>query len=166
MLSLLKNGLAGSAQRKLVLNDPTLLVLSTVHDARAQLPGHDEDDILALIEEGQIPWAWNIALKSQNAAREIRIWPDCIAHYRNTGGQRPYRSAEPELNRILLDGKPFVNGSRLKLIFNCGATHIINLVDSKQLRVMPGTKYHRGPNGSPAIEAQSLLNFLNSRLLI
>lgn len=150
-------------QRKMILDDPTLTVLSTIADARAKLPGHDEDDILALIEEGIILHAWNIALK-KTAAREIRILPACIDHYKSTGGARPFPIGGPDpLAPILATDKPFILGARLKLILNCGATHIINLVDAKLLRVLPGTKYQRGPNGSPVIEMKSLLSFMQAR---
>jgi hypothetical protein len=160
--------IATATQRKLVLNDRATLVLATIETARLMLPGHDEDDILCLIQEGALPWSWNIALDPRNSAREIRILPDCIDHYARTGGSRQFGVRNLNFliaHRLLPEThKPFVLSTALKLMLNCGATHITNLVDAKILEELPGTKYRRGPNGAACITRDSAVRFLQSRL--
>jgi hypothetical protein len=155
-------------QRKLVLDDAPPLSLATIETARHELPGHDEDDIVALIEEGFIAFAWNIAL-STSGARETRIWPACIDHYKRTLGRLPFDAPESvvisDLVRAVAGDKPFVLGSKLRLALNCSSTHIINLIGSKQLILMPGVAFRRGPGGSPLITVPSLQQFLSSSLL-
>ncbi len=153
-------------QRKLVLQDAPPLVLATVCEARMRLPGHDENDILAMIEEGALPFAWDIALKPGRMAREFRIWPDCIEHYARTGGTRRYaRSFESALHELLgRHGKPFITSNQVRLQLNCGPTHVINLVDAGQLKQLPGTKYKTGPNGAALVMRESYIEFLRTRL--
>jgi hypothetical protein len=155
-------------QRKLVLNDPPSLVLATIETARLMLPGHDEDDILSLIQEGALPWSWNIALDPANSAREIRILPDCIDHYSRTGGSRQFGLRNLNFliaHRLLPEAhKPFVLSTKLRLLFNCSATHITNLVDAAILKELVGTKYRRGPNGAACITRPSAIRFLETRL--
>jgi hypothetical protein len=159
---------AKALQRKLVLNDSATLVLATIETARLMLPGHDEDDILSLIQEGALPWTWNIALDPSNTAREIRILPDCIDHYARTGGSRQFGLRNLNFliaHRLLPEThKPFVLSTRLRLLFNCSATHITNLVDANILEELAGTKYRRGPNGAACITRASATKFLEQRL--
>jgi len=155
---------APSTQRKLILpGETTTLVLSTVETARAQLPGHDEDDILAMIEDGQLEYAWNIGL---GASRTIRIYPACIDHYLRTGGTRPFRGTCSDHIRRSLGGKPFTTGTRLALLLNCGGTHVINLVEADALCLQPGTAWSPGPHGSPLITMQSIEQFFAQRRIL
>jgi hypothetical protein len=152
-------------QRKLPLDETPALVLADVAAARMALPGHDEDDILAMIEDGQLAYAWNIGL---GTAREIRIYPPCVEHYRRTGGSRQFNPAEPAVLAELLSRngeKPFIKSSVLRLILNCGSTHLINLIEAKALRVVPNTTWGTGPNGAALVTIDSLKTFLQTRRL-
>jgi len=163
--------LSQPTQRKMVLDDTPAVVLATIEQARQHLPGHDEDDILALIEEGAIPWCWNIALNPRNMARELRILPDCINHYQATAGARDFTKTFPNLATLehvlahLLHGddKPFLRSTTIRFLLNCGGQHIINLIDAGILIEMPGTSYKRGPTGAAAIRRASFLRFLQTR---
>lgn len=154
-------------QRKLVLDDKPSVVLATVETARQLLVGHDEDDILSLIEEGFLAYAWNIAL-STHAARDPRIFPDCIAWYARTMGKGTYTRTDDQVLAELLKtngDKPFIKGTTVRLILNCSSTHLINLVEAKQLALQPGTSYQRGPTGTPLVTVASFRQFLRSRRL-
>lgn len=185
-----------STQKKLVLNDAPSLVLLTIDAARALLPGHDEDDILSLVEDRFVPFAWDISLRPGTTARELRLFPACIEHYARTGGSRPFsfdgltlpqisestnrrafRQALQESDFMfgqltqrvlaaLLQGhtKPFISGNTLRLLLNCGSTHLTNLIDAGALRQLPGTEYRRGPHGAALLDRDSVLQFLQSRL--
>jgi len=162
------------SQRKLVLpGERTTLVLATVASAREQLPGHTEDDVTALIEEGHLLHAWNIGL---GQARDIRIWPECISHYLRTAGSQPStinhqpstrrypRTLDQVIAQMLQTNKPYLTSSQLRLLLNCGPTHILHLVEAGALSLMPGTTYTRGPQGAALITIQSLKAFFQNRL--
>jgi hypothetical protein len=140
----------------------TTLVLATVASAREQLPGHTEDDITALIEEGHLLHAWNIGL---GQARDLRIWPECITHYSATLGHRKFhRTLDQVIAQMLQTNKPYLTSSQLRLLLNCGPTHILHLVEAGALAKMPGTTYSRGPQGAALITVQSLKAFFQTRL--
>lgn len=155
-------------QRKFVLDDKPSVILATIAMARAQLPGHDEDDVISLIDEGFLLFAWNIALR-EDASREVRIHPDCLNWYVRTHGKGAFPFAEEDVASGLLKrngDKPFIRGSVLRLILNCSSAHIINLVEAKLLKLVPDTEYHPGPLGTPLITVSSLKSFLKSRRLL
>src|SRR5262245_55157390 len=82
-------------QRQLPVADPRLRVLVTVNGAREReaFRGHDEDDILWLIENGYVV-AFDISLRAgkgdgspgSGPARELRIFPDSLDYYARTNG--------------------------------------------------------------------------------
>ena len=144
------------------------MVLATVCAARYVLPGLDENAILALVEEGQLLYAWNIGL---GAAREMRIYPPCLTHYACTAGARPFPETDDQVIAAMLGtlhvttSAAWVTGRMLSLLFNCGSTQIINMLDARLLKLLPGTGWKTGPNGSPHITVDSLKQFLITRRL-
>ena len=158
-------------QRKFVLTDQPVLALATVHHARSLLPGHDEDDILALIEDGSLLYAWDIrgGDVSSPASREIRILPACIEHYRLTGGHRPFPKSDHQVEADLLfnlGSKTFTTSRRLALVLNCSSTHVINLIEARQLAVLPNTTWGTGPNGAALVTIESVKTFFSSRRIL
>lgn len=153
-------------QRKLPILDDHLLVLATISAARAKLPGHDEDDILALIEDGYL-LAFNIALQPPPLmARELRILPPSLDLYARQFSKTPVRAFAHTWPRVLLAGedKPFLFAPTVALMLTCSPTHVTNLIDAGLLRQLDGTRYSRGPNGAACILRESFLGFLKSRL--
>jgi hypothetical protein len=149
-------------QRKLVLpGECGLCAMTTIAGARDRLPGHDEDDVLALIEEtGDLSWAWNIGLGD---AREIRLLTKCVEHFAATGAELDW-----EFDRVLkaiLHGykKPFIGGTHLQILFNCSSTHVINLIEADVLAVLPGTSWNTGPKGTPLVALESFVGMLKTR---
>ena len=153
-------------QRKIILDDPPAIILASVDSAREKIRGLDEDDILAMIEDGQLAWAWNIGL---GEARYIRIYPACIEHYKKTGGSRPQAVVDLDLVITTLlaqhRGKPWIKSTTLALILNCGSTHIINLIEAKALSIVPGTTWGTGPTGAALVTPASFKQFLIARRL-
>lgn len=172
------NALERSApvQRKLHLDDAPALVLATVTQARYCLSGYDEDNILDLIDNGFLAFTWDISIKPGKTAREFRIFPPCIAHCKKSPNEEFPLSFDAVVAQLLArhNDKPFLMGTTVKLLLNCGATHLINLVDSGALRCLPNNPaiqksknpilYRRGPNGSPCITRDSFISFLRERL--
>lgn len=149
-----------SAQRTLLLpGSQPPLVLLTMEAARVRLAGQTEDDILALIEEGVIQWAWNIGL---GQSREIRIWPESIEQALNPKTAATESARQDPVDRIIA-GKPFIRGRDLRIILNCSSTHIIALLNARQLEVLPNTNWGTGRNGTPLITAASLRTFFRDR---
>jgi len=152
-------------QRKLILTDESLCPMITIEGARERLPGHDEDDILALIEEGAIEFAWNIGLGER---REVRMLKRAVEFCAATGGARRLNWSDARVAAEVLKGsdKPWIEGVRLKLLLNCSSTQVISLVEAKALAVMPGTSWDRGPGNSPQISTESFKRFLVTRRIL
>lgn len=156
-------------QTKMLLpGEKTRCVMLDVNGVRARLPGHDEDDVLALIEQdGLLPWAWNIATREgANHAREIRVLANCVEHYAATG-KRIKVSWRAVLDEIFLGcAKPWITGKDARLILSCSATQVSNLLDAKELLELSGTIRTTGPNGSALISCDSFVAFLTRRFVI
>lgn len=154
-----------STQRKLLLTDETIQPLLTLESVRERLPGHDEDDVLALVEEGAIEFAWDIGLGDR---RELRFLARSVEFCRATAGKRFLNWEDERALREVLGKweKPFIPGTRLKLVFNCSSALILDLVTSGNLRVLPGTSWNRGPGNSPQITVESVRLFLKNRRVI
>ena len=150
-------------QRPIPIDDPPTIVLATVGAAREAIRGLDEDDVLALIESGDLV-GWNIGLGS---ARTIRILRSSIEHYRKTLGSRPQALVDLDLVLTVLlaqhRGKPWIKSTTLALILNCSRTHVINLIVSKALTILPKTSWGVGPNGAALITVPSFNQFLQIR---
>lgn len=160
-------------QRKLVLDVASTCVLLTTGGVRAELTLLDEDDVLAAVLDHTLAPAFDLGLGGR---RDLRVLPSALDFYRQTLGSRRRRISERELLEELLRGqKPadqrpgnsegWLAGEAVRLILNCGSTHLINLIDDGELAQMPGTSYRRGPNGSAQIPVASLKDFLKRRLL-
>ncbi len=157
--------LAAPLQRKLPLRDPSLRVLLDTAAARAKLPNFDEDDVLALVEDGQL-LAWDISSRPGVTARCLRIFPDSVDFYSKTNGSRPHPFAATWPALLLSnDNKPFLHSPRIAILLNCGPQHITDLIDDHQLAQVPGTSYRRGPTGAACITKQSFLQFLKTRII-
>ncbi len=143
---------------------PVPLVLLDMESTRAQLHGYDQDDLLALIEEGMILHAWDISLGRRGC---LRIFPDCVLHYQRTLGSRPYpRTLDQVITQMLAvaGGKAWLTAEQLKHLFNCGGTHIYNLLSSGDLTAVSGTTRGCGPQGSARITIASVRKFFETRL--
>src|SRR4051812_14892332 len=110
--------LTAPSQRKLPLRDPSLRVLLDTAAVRAKLPNYDEDDILALIEQGTL-LAWDISSQPGTTARCLRIFPDSVDFYGRTLGSRPhpFTATWPAL-LLSHETKPFIDAPRAALILN------------------------------------------------
>lgn len=149
-------------QRKFPLRDKTLCPVLTVSGVRSALPGHDEDDVLALIEDGSLEWAWNIALHvGDGIKKEPRILKSCVERYGSINHQPS--TINPLSEFFNGDDKPFLFGTTLRLLFNCSSTHVIALIEAKELRVQPGSSWDRGPGNSPLVTRSSVEAFMKRR---
>ena len=120
----------------------------------------DEDGVVALLEDGSLPWAWNIALNPVTGQKkELRILSACVASYmRGQECRLTWRDVErmlvPPAGAVLLGRE----GQRL---LNCSGTHLYTLAARKALKLLSKPKCAR--NGSARIELASWAEFLRAR---
>lgn len=157
-------------QRELPLRIPLWIPTLTLAGARGSL-GVSEDAILVMIEEGEIPWAWNIARRGATRS-ELRILAACLP---NTEARRPELKLDQVVRLILGAKRPFVWGKDFYRAWNCDSQHVMNLVKEESLQTLPnhvrpdasGNKaelaWRRGPGGSPCITWNSAVEFIKTR---
>jgi hypothetical protein len=129
-----------------------------------------EDEIVAMVETGALV-AWNIA-HPQADRRYLAILSASVAEYQaalkaGTVGDCYHSTICPDeaINLLLpRHDKPFVLGTEVAEIFNCGSTHVMNLIEAKALLILPRSTYRRGPGGSPCISLASFVQFLQNRM--
>jgi hypothetical protein len=144
--------------------EKTRCVMLDIKGVRSRLPGHDEDDVLALIEEdGLLPWAWNIGL---GTAREIRVLASCVDHYAATGKRMKVQWRDVLTEIFFGCNKPYVTGKEARLILNCGSNMISRLLSAKELKPLSGTNWTTGPKGSALISCEGFAEFLTRRFVV
>lgn len=124
----------------------------------------NEDDVLALIDTGELSWAWDIRTPAADR-REIRVWRDDVLRHldRTSRGIRP---ADPlpldqVMTAILPHSRPEIRSTEIQRIFSCSSSHVLNLVQAGCLAGLnaPGT----GPNGFVRVTRLSVIQFLQLR---
>lgn len=130
-------------------------------DGAKPLLGMNEDEIMALIDEGKIRWAWDLACQSR-AARFVRILNRSLVCYEKPFLAQPETLAQvielilPPVSKIT----GTVRGTELQRACNVSSTHVINLVEAK---IICAKDWKRGPNGSPLITRSSVVRLLTDR---
>lgn len=148
-------------QRQMDLRDPRYRPMAGVNAAMRDLD-LTAVEVTALLDGGDLI-GWNIA--TGEARREIRVLTDSLAHYQRTLGSRPYPFEEGKVLRLILPhDKPALSGVEIQRAFNCDSGHVINLIEAKLLKIVPGTDWQRGPGGSPSVTRTSVIEFLKRRL--
>ena len=155
--------LTATSQRQLPLADPRHRPTVGMDGAK-HLLDLSEDEVIALIEEGKLSYAWNIGLGEDR--REIRILRQSIDAF----WEQPRGTPIPESQafKLLLPpghDKPYLTNPQLQRALNCVSDHVLHLVAARELTLQPKTDYGRGPNGAALITVVSFRMFLNSRRL-
>jgi hypothetical protein len=122
----------------------------------------DEGEILNMIDDGRLEWAWNIG-RANCDRREIRILARCVRDL-----QREEKSTVtlPEVIKVVLGPeKPFIWGNAWRRSWNCDSGHCLNLIADGDLVTLKNTDWRRGPGGSPCITWASAVRFLETRRL-
>jgi hypothetical protein len=131
-----------------------------------------KDEVLALIDNRQIQWAWDIARKGASRP-EVRIWREsliaCLAR-ESGGGAAPLADdlSLPQVIEIILPRPATlalraatVRGRELQRRFLCCRTHLAGLIaDGELCRVGPVR-----PGATPVILYQSAFEFLKRRAM-
>jgi hypothetical protein len=144
-----------SARRPLIPLEAAMVILDK-----------EEDEVLSLMETGQLCWAWDIR-GAQAERREIRIWQKCLLAYLGDKVSLPALAQLNELSVIMelfpRPGEQF-KGTELKRMFCCGHQHVLNLIGEGLLTAT--TKASTGPNGSPLVTRQSIIHLFRTRRVL
>lgn len=152
------------AQRRLPIKVEIATPLMSIGAARAVLE-LDEDEMLDLIDNNLLAWAWHIE-SAPGGRREIRILAKCVRGFQTTQTDCGLRHASVEeiIGHILArDKKPFIDGRRLASLFVCSGQLVMDLISAGALTVTEGTSWRRGRGGSPVISRESVVRFLQER---
>lgn len=163
-------------QRKLpLLGESRPLALQTSGGARCQIGDCDYYELRTHIDEGRIAFAWTISVRTgfvkrdgdeHERARETRIFPDALNWYCQHRGTKPYpRTEDQVLAELLRTNKEWFTTTQLSILLNCKPQTVIDLVEARELKLVPKTDYGRGRTGVALITVASLREFFKSRRL-
>lgn len=120
----------------------------------------NEDELLSLVETGDMAWAWDI--RSEEATRrEIRVWRgSLLAHMRQEADEE---DEEIVLSSLLPHSRETIRSTELQRLFSASQTHIQNLINQGALREDGMRETQAGPNAFCRVSRQSIINFLKER---
>jgi hypothetical protein len=129
----------------------------------------DEDQVLRLIEDGELLWAFNLAA-ARATRRTIRVLSESVSDYlagqvRTCGDNK----AEAEWQRVaslVFPDKPVIVTCELARALSCGRDLAMNLVRKNHVRVVSGRRWRSGPGGSPRIDTASAKEWLKGRRIL
>lgn len=176
-----------STQRLLPLRVQLRLPMVDVAAVRAAL-GVSEDEVLQLIDDGELAWAWDIASRDAKK-REVRVLAQSVVSYQSSvaNGALSFdqvvaivfrRQQLAAINQP--PTRPWLWGREIVHAFNCGSEHVFNLLREGSLKLLPGhvvptansqpathnpqnLGWRRGPGGMPCVSYESAVEFLNRR---
>jgi hypothetical protein len=125
-----------------------------------------EDDVLDLIGDGQLRWAWNLSATS-GPRSFVRVWSRSVTCYLVPGAQPP----EPDtldivIEELLPDGPTGrVRAVELQRVFNVSSGHVLNLLAAGALQMAKRSVCRIGHGGSPEITRASVVELLKGRVL-
>jgi len=129
--------------------------------ARA-VTGRHENELKAMVDTGDLLWAWNISRHPDRDRRELRF----LVKELRALDSRSITVDDDESIRLLYGReKPFILGKHWHTAWNCDSGHMMNLVDDMVLGVVPGTDHGRGRGRTPCITWPSAVAFLKQRRL-
>lgn len=121
------------------------------------------DEILALIDTGELLWVFDISLEPERARkREIRILPEAIADFAD--GRKSSLTWAQVFGLLVPHGEPVLGGAEIECCLNCSDLHLSKLAERKLLN-----RCERGrpvPGGDAKYTRNSLEKFLADRRVI
>jgi len=126
-----------------------------------------ENDVLDLIAEGELRWAWNLSATT-GPRGFVRVWSRSVTCYMVPGSQ----PAEPDtidevieqvLPNCLQDAASTLRAAALQRVFNVSSGHVLNLLSTGALKLAPRCVWRHGV--SPVITRASVVELLKGRVL-
>ena len=122
----------------------------------------DEDEVLKLIESGEIAWAFDVALaQKRGRKRELRILPAAVADYLKR--RKCNLDWEAVCDLLRPDG-PTIRVNKLAQILNVSADHVYHCVERRQIIACPSRR--KGPGGSGRVATANFIKFLQKRRVL
>ena len=127
----------------------------------------DEKDVVVLIETQALLWSFNIAMPGCQR-RAIRVLTESVENlvYSRKGPHADEESEWKRVARLIFPDKAIVTTGELARSLNCRADHIMHLVAAREIKLQPGTSYHRGPKGSAQFVTANAVTWLRKRRLM
>jgi hypothetical protein len=142
--------------------------LMTVDAAKGRLE-LDEDAVMALVELGSIEWAFNIA-RDGAKRREVRLLNVSVEHAQAvlTGGQPIAQPVDLDGVMALMFGpyKAWLTSRAIRIAWNCGADHVIQLIEEGTLKRFPKSSYRAGRGGAAVVAWETVKEFLEDRRIV
>jgi len=124
--------------------------------------GANEDEVIALIEQGSLFWAFDISTPGA-IKREIRVWHQSVNDYQEQTSA--LRSVDEVIRDILpKHRRPVLRATELMRALNCSQLHVYNLIEAKQFDLVD-PNWRPGPGGSAQLTRTSAAGFLKRRKL-
>jgi hypothetical protein len=143
--------------------------------AMALTGAESQEEIIALIEEGRLRWAWNVARPGASRRREVRILGESINEFLAGAERTSGIAADSEEEFSQVQGVIFPSivprhGATVRSIcvaraLNISSDQALMLGRDKALRFASGTKCKTGQEGSPRFDFSSVVEFLKLRRL-
>jgi hypothetical protein len=122
----------------------------------------DENQVLELLESGEIAWAFDVALAQRRGRkREMRVLPAAVADYLKG---RPCELDQPTVFSLLLPDGPTIPANQIARTLNVSVDHVYHLIDRKQIIACPTRR--KGPGGSGRVAMTSFIKFLQKRRVL
>jgi hypothetical protein len=119
----------------------------------------NEDQVLKLIKDGGIAWAFNVAVNRRRGHnRELRVLPAAVADYMH---ERHCKLTFSDVFSLLLPDGPTITSVEIYRVLNISGSHLYNLVRAKQ--IVPCSTWGRGPKGKARFAAVRFIQFLQQR---
>jgi hypothetical protein len=120
----------------------------------------NEDQVLRLIEDGSLVWAFDVALDPKRGRRrELRVLPAAVADYLR--GQSCGLEWADVLRLLLPHDEPVILSREITRILNVCSTHTYHLARRKL--ITPRSTWRRGRGGCARFAADSFVEFLKLR---
>ena len=123
------------------------------------LAGKNEDQVLRLLEEGQILWAFDLSLKPQKSRKELRVLPAAVADY--LLGRTCSLEWPQVFNLILPCHKQALITGEITLALNISGSHLSALAERKQVKQLSAGGH--GPGRAARFSTESVIEFLKAR---
>ena len=131
--------------------------------AVVSLVDRTKDEVLEMVEDGSILWAWDVALSQRDGRkRELRILPAAVADF--LSGRQCQLEWADVLRLLLPRAEPLIRSSDISRILNISGTHLYDLARRKVLS--PCSTWHAGRGGQAKFTAWSFVDFLKARRVL
>lgn len=128
----------------------------------------DEDDLVALVQSGDLAYAWDLRGAKAERRAELRIWRESVLAYLATApGGTPGEGSGPTeaevIEQMLPHNRDTLWSTELQRMFSASQTHVQGLIDDGLLQQAGERTQRRGVNARVRVSRESVIEFFKSR---